>query len=230
MKAFWQDVSTKNASALDGYMRSLGQTRLLEFGQNLSGKTYLVTYVKENSGIGPTFKENRQLDMPVARYVRDQFSNFLGYDFTASQNAPDVEKVWEWTDPDRSGPARIQSAFAIPVKSGETGDLKHLYTELKGPRKDAETQHLRYQTIAKIASFIQHRPEGDYLVQYIESDEPLSVVMQKAVGAGTPIAAYIKEQLSAETELNPSGPGPDISLLYDWSAGKGLQAAAPSLH
>ena len=229
MRAFWKDVSTKNASALDNYMRSIGQDRLLEFQQNLPGGTFLVTYVKETSGIGPTFKENRKLGTPIAKYVRDRFADFIGYDFTAPQNAPNVEKVWEWKDTNRTAPSKRQAVFAIPVKPGKANDLKRFYGELSGPRKNEEAQHLRYQTISKIEAFLQHRTEGDYLVQYIESDEPLDVVMQRAVSAGTPIADYIRTQLADLTSVDLANPAPNIQPLYDWSASKGVQAAAAPL-
>ena len=228
MNAFWRDVSTRNASALDNYMRTIGQTRLLEFRQKLPRGTFLVTYVRENTGLGPTFGENRLLGTPIAKYVRDQFADFIGYDFTAPKSAPRVEKLWEWTDTGHSGPAKRQAAFAIPVKPGMSDALKSFYAELSGPRKDEEARHLRYQTISKIEAFLQHRPEGDYLVQYMETDEPLNVVMARAVGAGMQIADYIKERLADLTDLDPSSPAPDIRQLYSWSAAGGLRATAPA--
>lgn len=214
---FWSDVSTKNATSLDQYMRSIGQTRLVEDIQTLPRGTYLVTYVREKSGIGPTFSENRLLGTPMAKYVRDAFMKFTRFDFTARANAPQVEKLWGWEDPSAKSPANV-AAFAIPIKPGKANDVRKFYADLQKKMGD-EVPHLRYQTISRDEAFLQHRPEGDYLVQYIESAEPIDVVMQKAIGAGTPIADYIKNGLAGFSDLDTSDPAPKVDLVYDWSAG-----------
>jgi hypothetical protein len=216
MKAFWQDVRTKNASALGDYMWSIGQSQLLEFQQNVSGRTLLVTYVKENSGLGPTFKENRKLNTPMAKYVRDQFENFIGYDFTASQNAPNVEKLWEWKDPNSTGPSKEQAVFAMPVIPGKSNDVKGLYGELGGARRDDIAQLLQGQSVSRMEAFLQHRAEGDYLVQYIESDKPISAVMEDSIMSGTPVSRFMWTKLADLTGLDLSSPVLDIHLLYDW--------------
>jgi hypothetical protein len=54
-------------------------------------------------------------------------------------------------------------------------------------------------------------------------------VMQRAVSAGTPIADYIRTQLADLTSVDLANPAPNIQPLYDWSASKGVQAAAAPL-
>ena len=83
----------------------------------------------------------------------------------------------------------------------------------------------RYQTVSKIESFIQQRPEGDYLVEYVESAEPIDVVMKKGLSTGEPISEFIRQGFSGFCAL-PLPLSPDVELLFDWESGKGSQTVA----
>ncbi len=83
----------------------------------------------------------------------------------------------------------------------------------------------RYQTVARVASFLQHRPEGDYLLEYVESEKPLAEVMRMGLASGKPISDFIRKGFGEFSSL-PLPLAPDIELLFDWDAREGNRTAA----
>lgn len=224
MKHFWNELKTGRAEEIDSYMRSIGQSRLAEFLQTLPQGDFLVTYVKEAADPGTTFRESRKLDTPAARFVRDGFREFTGFDLTDPDTAPRVEKLREWEDEERTAEANRHAAFCVPVKPGRTGDLRRFFDAVIA-RTDEEVPVFRYQTVARMESFLQHRPEGDYLVEYVETTEPIANVMRKGLSTGRSISEFIKSGFESFCAL-PLPLSPDIELLFDWSAGAEKKPAA----
>ncbi len=225
VRELWKAASGNKAREFDEYMRAIGQIRLLEFLQALPGKDLLVTYLQEADDIGTTFGKNRTLDLPVAKYIREKFMDIAGFDFTKPENAPKVEKVLEWEDEKPSGKPQIRSAFGIPIKPGKTNDVRHFFDVILSGKAGDEARLFRYQTVSNIKSFIQQRPEGDYLVEYVESAEPIDVVMRRGLSTGEPISEFIRQGFSSFCAL-PLPLAPDIEMLFDWESGKGCQTAA----
>ncbi len=196
VKELWKEANGNKAQEFDQYMRAIGQTRLLEFLQALPGKDLLVTYVRETDDIGKTFAKNPTLDMPVANYIREKFIDIAGYDFTKPENAPKVEKVMEWEDDKQAGQPLRRYAFGVPIKPGKTNDVRRFFDVLRSGKAGDVASVFRYQAVSKIESFIQQRPEGDYLVEYVECAEPIDVVMKKGLSTGEPISEFIRQGFS----------------------------------
>lgn len=225
VKDLWKEAGGNKAQEFDQYMRAIGQTRLLEFLQTLPGGNFLVTYVQEADDIGTTYGKNRTLDLPVARYIREKFIDFTGFDFTKPENAPKVEKVREWEDEKQTGQPQRRAAFGIPILPGKTNDVRRFFDIIRSGEAGDEAPIFRYQTVSKIESFLQQRPEGDYLVEYVESAEPIDAVMRKGLSTGEPISEFIRQGFSGFCAL-PLPLAPDIELLFDREAGKGGLTAA----
>jgi hypothetical protein len=224
-RKFWKEANAELAGELDRYMRAIGQTRLLECLQTLPGGKFLVTYVREAADPGTTFAGSRKLDTPAARHVREAFLRFTGFDFTAPENAPRVEKLRAWEDEERKTPAQRHSTFAVPVLPGKTDAVRQFFAVVREEKDVEEAPVFRYQTVARMASFLQQRPEGDYLVEYVESDLPLGEVMRMGLGSGRPISDFIRNGFGAFSAL-PLPLAPEIEVLFDWDARAGNRTAA----
>jgi hypothetical protein len=222
-KEFWMIVSTDKAHEVDEYARSVGQSRVISYLQHLPAGDFLVQYIRSNTDIAKAFRMNRELDTPIANYIRDAFMDFTGYDFTRPGNAPEIVKLYQWrTMEEAGGLSRKRFVFAIPLLQGRLDDVRRHFEGRKANPGQA-VQNYRSQGILGLEVFTQdlrHRPGGQYAVIYMESYDDLNKVLQK-------IPRETKNFWIDVSGIDLSKPEnvPDIELLFDWSADRGVQTA-----
>jgi len=211
----WKKLHEDRAEEFGQYLRETGISRLLIFLQSLPGGEFLVTLLGTTGGIRPAFEKGMTSASPMAKYLRESYADLTSIDFSSQRNVPDLEMLRYWEDYEREGLSSVRSAFAIPIRPGKTDSVRRFFAALEGGKIGDEAPIFHYQTVGKIESFLQHRPEGDYLVEYVESAKPIREVMRMGLGSGKPLSDFIRKEFSEFCDL-PLPLAPDIDLIYEW--------------
>jgi hypothetical protein len=230
VRDFWREAGTKKANTMDVYLRDVGYTRLMAFLETSLQGSYMTQYVRGSEDLRTEFLKSRNLNLPIADFVLRKFVDFAGYDFTAPENIPDLELLVDW----ESGKVRDEASekhavYAIKLMQSKADDVKRLYAEMKGriPEIDQQTGGV----ILRVLSFLQHRPEGDYVVEYIRSTEDAERIAEKIMRSDQPALRQMKEAMSRLLEVDITKPGnmPKLELLFDWSAGMGIRVGEAAM-
>jgi hypothetical protein len=217
--ALWNELKTEKSRDLDSYLHDLRILRLLVFTQSLPDGEFFVTFLTTNTELKNVYISAEEQGSTMSKYLIERYDKLTGMDFTDSRNLPQLERLRYWEDEERPGLASICSAFAIPIKPGKTDNVRRFFQTILSGEIGDETPIFRYQTVEKMESFLQRRPEGDYLVEYVESAKPIREVMRMGLGSGMPLSDYIRKEFSGFCGLQlPLAP--NIRLLFDWRTGE----------
>src|SRR5947209_15202299 len=99
--------------------------------------------------------------------------------------------------------------FALPILPGKTDDARTFHRDLEGPRKADYVASEQRIGIVKEHWFLQHTPQGDMLLAYMESPDFASALGQFASSQDT-FDQWFKQRLADVTgvDLNNPPPGP----------------------
>ncbi|MCD1295089.1 hypothetical protein CUJ83_08770 [Methanocella sp. CWC-04] len=224
-KSFFREIRTEKAAEMDEYLRSTGYSRVLVFLQHMAIGDYIVAYLASGSDIGKSFMECAGSSLPIARTLIREIHSLTGVDITRLANAPKIDMLFDWEDPVKQ--TEMQSdryVFAMDILPGRTIELKRYWDQRKSVEFDEVKDHLRYQTISKLLVFLQHRSDGDFLIQYLESMDDLAGVFQKGTDPHIPRSHENVKEFLNFTGIDFSKPEniPDLELIFDWDSDRGL--------
>lgn len=230
VRDFWREVGIKKASTMDVYLRDVGYTRLMAFLETSSQGRYMTQYVRGSEDLRTEFLKSRTVDLPIADFVLRKFVEFAGYDFTAPENIPDLELLVDWESrKGRDEASEKHAVYAIRLMPGSADDVKHLYAEMKG--RIQEIDQYTGGVILRVLSFLQHRPEGDYVVEYIGSTENAERIAERIMRSDQPAFKQMKEMMSRLSGVDLTKPEnmPKLELLFDWGAGRGIRVGEAAM-
>jgi hypothetical protein len=102
-------------------------------------------------------------------------------------------------------------AFAVPVLPGKTEDLKRYAREMNGPRRDEYDRSSRKMGLAVEQLWLQHTPQGDFIVVRWETDNPAKI-FEQGMNSNDPYDKWFREKVIVEClGVNPSDPIPPIN-------------------
>ena len=109
--------------------------------------------------------------------------------------------------------------FALPVLEGKTGDARAFFEELETQRKDAYAASERRINITKESWYLQHSPQGDLLIAYIESPN-FAEALSKFSQSHDEFDQWFKGRVAEVTgvDLNNPPPGPLSEQLSSYEA------------
>ena len=217
---FWKTMSTDKAREVDDYARGVGQTMVMTFLQHLPDGDFLAQYIRSDAGIATAFRRNRELETPIAKYIRDSFADFAGYDFTLPENAPKIDEVYKWGPREEEGGlSRRRYVFALPLLPGKVEAFRSYFEGRKAQREEAEKNY-RNQGILRLDILVQELPGKTYSVVLLESNDDLEEILQK-------IPDGIRDFWIDVSDIDLSKPEnvPDIELLFEWRALQGVRTA-----
>ncbi|WP_332701239.1 hypothetical protein [Devosia sp.] len=99
-------------------------------------------------------------------------------------------------------------AFMAPIKSGKAAAWKQYVQEMTTSRKDEMRASRKKLGLEKEEVWLQHTPNGDFAVVYIEAKNP-GEVMQKMMTSEDPFDRWFREKVLIEVHgMDPSAPPP----------------------
>ena len=109
------------------------------------------------------------------------------------------------------------TSLVIPVPAGKTEALKKAFEEMRGSREGQCVANRHVMGVTREFVSLQHTPQGDVLVAYLEGDDP-SKAMERMMASDSEYARWIAKDVMpllgvAEGELRPAS-----ETLADWRA------------
>ncbi|HMK45832.1 MAG TPA: hypothetical protein VK436_04340 [Methanocella sp.] len=224
-RKFWEELSNARAHEIDEYARNVGQSRLLVYLQHLPRGDFLVQYIQSDVDVATSFKRNLEQHSPIAKHIQRAFMDIARYDFTRPENAPNIEKIYEWSAHEETGlggQARKCFIFAFPLLSGKADEFWHQFESRQSNQTIVEGKY-RDQGILRLVEFLQdlqHRPGGLYAVSYLESYDDLRTVFSRAPND----VRQFWLDTSGIDLANPRGL-PDLELLFEWNDSSGIRTS-----
>ncbi|WP_128567040.1 hypothetical protein [Methanocella paludicola] len=226
LKDFWREAGTKKAGTMDVYLRNVGQSRVMAFLETMEGEHYLTQYIRGSEELRTILMKNRGIDLPVADFIFREFQRFAGYDITAPENIPDLELLFDWTADRKTGEAMTESrAYAVMLLPEKAEEAKRFYARFREEWRMRQLEQYIENRVIKVLSFLQHRPEGDYIVEYVETAGNIDEVAGKIMRSEEPVFKNMKETFARLTGIDLADPRnmPRVELLFDWSADHGFR-------
>jgi hypothetical protein len=226
LKNFFSGANGERSREADEHMRKLGIARYLAFSQCLPKGDFLVQYIESKEGIGKTLRDCGASGYPFSSHMINTLKDISGMDFTQIENMPRVEPLFEWKDrKDRGDRPMTSSVFAVPVLPDKTHDVKRYWSDTGGKRLDESEDHFRMLDVRRVNASLQHLPQGEFMIIFIESSGHVGDILIKAMSMDTPRSRFVKEEFMKISGLDFTDPknSPIIELLMDWDASKGFE-------
>jgi hypothetical protein len=172
------------------------------------------------------FMKNRSIRLPVADFLLKGFEGFAGYDFTAPENIPDLELLFDWERGKEADEAfQKHGVYAVRLLPGKADEVKRFYARFKEEWRMRQVEQSIGDTIFKVLSFLQRRPEGDYIVEYVGATENIDKVANKILRSDEPAFKNMRDAFIRFSGIDLTGAEnmPKLELLFDWSADHGFR-------
>ena len=109
--------------------------------------------------------------------------------------------------------------FAVPILPGKTEAWKQAVSEIRGPRKNEYEESRRRMGVTREVVSLQPSPDADYVVVYLEGDDPAGVV-SRYLHSDEPFDRWFAETVLIGTHGMDASqePPPPNEVFFDWSA------------
>jgi hypothetical protein len=234
MDYFWDTLNTSKANEVVQYFELMGYSRFIAALETTPQGRFIVEFIRGKTDIRLSFPRNRELQLPIADFVRSEISNFCGFDYTEPENIPEIRPLWVWNDEKAPSSWRnICSVFMIPVLPHRVDTAIHLYDELRDRRADKMGTHLQHHKVSRFEAFLQtghegHFPQGAYITHCVQSEHSVDHVLRKLASGSSPIAHYYGNYVQRISGMDwfDKEQLPRVNTLFDWSAKKGITTSA----
>jgi len=108
-------------------------------------------------------------------------------------------------------------AFALPLTPGKTDEWRRWSEELRGARHNEYVASRRRLGVATERAYLQHTPQGDMAVIYLEGDD-LQQSFQALATSPDPFDVWFRQRskdLFSGLDLSQPLPGPISELVFD---------------
>ena len=112
------------------------------------------------------------------------------------------------------------AAFALPLTPGKTEEWRRWSADLLGPRRAEYEASRRRLGVAVERAYLQHTPQGDLNVVYVEADD-LARAFADLATSQDPFDVWFRERardLFGGLDLARPLPGPLSELVFDGGA------------
>ncbi|MDP6823624.1 MAG: hypothetical protein QF554_10060 [Dehalococcoidia bacterium] len=109
--------------------------------------------------------------------------------------------------------------FFAPILPGKLEDWRQAVSEMIGPRRNEFDDFCHRMGITREFASLQSTPDGDFVVIYIEADEP-DTVNDRIMASDHPFDRWITENIFEPTHgMDASQPPPPPNeVIVDWRA------------
>lgn len=169
-KRFAKEIAGPRYKEMTESRKALGQTRETVWIQPTPMGDLLVVYLEGADSV----RANQQFaasQSPFDLWFKQQAQNFTGVDFKQPLPEGFSKVIYESHTPGATTNVKTL-AVALPLLPGKTDAYLHFVEEAKGPRQsDMEAFHRRVGLVVE-NWYLQHTPQGDMVVVYVEGDVP----------------------------------------------------------
>ena len=168
--------------------------------------------------------------------MRDKFKEISGIDRSSMlKNVQKIEKLYDWKDSklflEERDTLKMPWAWATPILAGKTEDVKQFWkTRREEHSKDAE-DHFKSLNITMMQAYLQHLPQGDFLIQYMCATEQLDKVLLKCMSGDTKSSKFVKSEYMkfSGIDFTKEANLPDLQLIFSWNDVQGFQTTAQEI-
>ena len=111
-------------------------------------------------------------------------------------------------------------AFALPLPPGKTEEWRRGAADLLGPRRAVYEASRRRLGVTVERAYLQHTPQGDLNVVYLESDD-LAGAFQQLAASQDPFDVWFRERAKeffSGIDFGQPLPGPLSEMVFDGGA------------
>jgi hypothetical protein len=111
-------------------------------------------------------------------------------------------------------------AFALPLTPGKTDEWRRWSAEIEGPRHAEYEASRRRLGVTVERAYLQHTPQGDFNVVYLEADD-LARAFAGVATSQDPFDVWFRQrakELFSGLDLAQPLPGPHAELVFDGGA------------
>lgn len=235
VRDFWDDVSEKYSTDIDGHLKLCGIDRALVFLQSMPGdREYLVMYLKARSNLETTLKSCFSSDLPCSKYLARKFSDFTGIDLSRSENHPKIERLMDWRENrefiEERQMLQMPWCYAAPILPGKTSTVLQRVKEAPSRRADWE-KLLRDHDVIRNLACLQHTKQGDFLVKYTVASSTLDDLVKSFLTCSHDICSTARSFSKEITGIDYADEKnlPDVKLLFKWDSAAGFQTAEQTI-
>jgi hypothetical protein len=169
-KRFAKEIAGPRSKEMTESRKAIGQTRETVWIQPTPMGDFLVVYLEGANSVRAN-KEFAASQRPFDLWFKQQAQSFTGVDFNQPLPEGFSKVIYESHTPGAT--TNVQTlAVALPLLPGKTEDYLRFVEEVKEPRQsDMEGFHRRVGLVVE-NWYLEHTPQGDMVVVYIEGDVP----------------------------------------------------------
>jgi hypothetical protein len=226
---FFDDLNDNRRGDAEQLFRSAGVKKAIAFKQGMQAGDFLIRYYETSGDVNTVLAKVASGDTQFSSFIRDQYKEFSGMDFSKAKDQLKVEKLFDWKDEkkymENLDIYKMPWAWATPIKSGMGDEVRRFWSERSSKHlKDAE-DHFRNLNIVRMHAFLQSLPQGDFLVQYMCTSDQLDKVLIKCMTQDTPSSQYVKSEYHKFSGIDYSNEDnlPNVQMLFDWDDSRGFQ-------
>jgi hypothetical protein len=236
VKDLIDDMCETRRGDMEKHMRDLGVKKVLAFIQAMPSGDFIVEYLETSDDIAKTMERSTGSDTPFQEYTQSWFKDISGIDRSSMMNeVQKTEKLYDWKDSklylEERDTLKMPWVWATPILPGKTEDVRRFWkTRTEDHAKDAE-DHFKSLDIVRMQAFIQHLPQGDFLIQYMCATEQLDKVLLKCMSMDTKNSKFVKSEYSKFSGMDYTKESnlPDLQLVFSWDDAQGFQTVAQEI-
>lgn len=236
VKDLIDDMCETRRGDMEKHMRDVGVKKVLAFVQAMQVGDFFVEYLEMSDTIEKTMEKSAGIESPFVEQARDMFKDISGIERSAMmEDVKKIEKLYEWNDSklylEERDTLKMPWVWATPILKGKTEDVRRFWqTRRDEHSKDAEA-HFRNLNISRMQAYLQHLPQGDFLVQYMCAAEQLDKVLVKCMSADTKSSKFVKSEYIKFSGIDYTKENnlPDLQLVFSWDDVQGFQTTAQEI-
>lgn len=236
IKDLVDDMCEKGGGDVEQYMRGIGVKKVLGFIQEMPVGDFFVEYLEMTGDIKETMEKAERMKTPFLEYGREKFKEISGIERSSMlKEVQKIEKLYDWKDSklflEERDTLKMPWAWATPILPGKTEDVKRFWkTRREEHSKDAE-EHFKNLNIVRMQAYLQHLPQGDFLVQYMCAADQLDKVLLKCMSGDTKSSKFVKSEYMkfSGIDFTKEDNLPDLQLVFSWDDVQGFQTVAQEI-
>ena len=230
VKNLVDDFVDKRRGDVEKYLRDTGVKKVLTFIQGMQVGDYIVEYVETNDSLETAMDKASRAEHPLRDLAEKQFRDITGMDRSAvMREVAKIEKLYEWKDTsldrEEKHMVRMPWVWATPIRSGKTDSLRHFWQTRREEHGQDAVDHFKSLNIIDMKAFLQHLPQGDFLIQYMCASSQLDKVLLKCMSADTKSSKFVKSAYLdfSGVDYSQEKNAPDLQMIFFWDAARGLR-------
>ncbi len=235
VKDLIDDMCEKRRGDMEKHMHEVGVKKVLAFIQSMPSGDFIVEHLEMADDIEKMMAKADTMETPFQEYA-DKFKEISGIERSSMiKDVKKIEKLYDWKDSklflEERDTLKMPWAWATQILPGKTDDVRRFWkTRQDGHSKDAE-DHFKNLNVYQMQAYLQHLPQGDFLVQYMCAADQLDKVILKCMSGDTKSSKFVKSEYMkfSGIDFTKEANLPDLQLVFSWDDVQGFQTVAQEI-